>query len=137
MGRLNKQTTSRRTKTQRHQTKTPIHLPNVGPIVNTPHTHHKKYTPKPQQASYHKTANHKAPTSAHPANKPQPQTKAQQDPKPPTKPDPPHPEHHSQATKPQVSETTTPATQPNPPNHSSTNPAQEQSHTQYPHHEHA
>ena len=42
MGRLNKQTTSRRTKTPRHQTKTPIHLPNVGSIVSKPHKYHKK-----------------------------------------------------------------------------------------------
>ena len=47
MGRLNITTTSRRTKTARHQTKTPIHLPNVGPILDRPiadkpHTHHKK-----------------------------------------------------------------------------------------------
>jgi hypothetical protein len=109
----------------------------VGSILSKPHKYHKKKTPKPQQASYHKTANHKAPTFSHPANKPQPQTKAQQDPKPPTKPDPPHPEHHSQATSSQVSETTTPSTQPNPPNHSSTTQESEQSHTPNPHHEHA
>ena len=39
MGRTNKQTTSRRTKTQRHQTKTTINLTNVGQPINlTPQT---------------------------------------------------------------------------------------------------
>ena len=137
MGRLNITTTSRRTKTPRHQTNPTIHQPNVGPIVNKPHTHHKKKTPKPPQEPSHKTADHKAPTFSHPANKPQPPTKAQQDPKPPTKPDPQHPEHHSPKANPQVSETKHPNPQPNPPNHSSTTQEPEPSHTPNPHHEHA
>jgi len=137
LGRLNITTTSRRTKTPRHQTNPTINQPNVGSILNKPHTHHKKQNPKPQQASYHKTANHKAPTYAHPANKPPPPTKAQQDPKPPTKPDPHYHANHSPTTNPQVSETKHPNPQPNPPNHSSTTPAKEQSQKPYPHPEHA